>query len=122
MLVQAESALDQMDWIEKITGVIASLLSSQAPERVFTLPFFLLDSGVLQILMLTVICITFYLCISVLRVAPWEVVIIDLPVRAVLLKVLTLIRQRLKNIHLKEALVPLIWNALQEICNSNDQR
>jgi hypothetical protein len=23
-----------MDWIEKITGVIASLLSSQAPERV----------------------------------------------------------------------------------------
>ncbi|PSS13721.1 ADP-ribosylation factor GTPase-activating protein [Actinidia chinensis var. chinensis] len=30
---QAESTLDQMDWIEKITGVIASLLSSQAPER-----------------------------------------------------------------------------------------
>ncbi|KAJ8759350.1 hypothetical protein K2173_006870 [Erythroxylum novogranatense] len=29
--LQAESALDQMDWIEKITGVIASLLSSQAP-------------------------------------------------------------------------------------------
>lgn len=32
--VQAESALDQLDWIEKITGVIASLLSSQTPERV----------------------------------------------------------------------------------------
>ncbi|KAB5564778.1 hypothetical protein DKX38_004832 [Salix brachista] len=32
--LQAESALDQMDWIEKITGVIASLLSSQAPDRV----------------------------------------------------------------------------------------
>lgn len=32
--VQAESAPDQMDWIEKITGVIASLLSSQTPERV----------------------------------------------------------------------------------------
>lgn len=32
--LQAESALDQMDWIEKITGVIASLLSSQTPERV----------------------------------------------------------------------------------------
>ncbi|PSS27009.1 ADP-ribosylation factor GTPase-activating protein [Actinidia chinensis var. chinensis] len=31
--LQAESALDQMDWVEKITGVIASLLSSQAPER-----------------------------------------------------------------------------------------
>ncbi|KAA8540623.1 hypothetical protein F0562_024458 [Nyssa sinensis] len=31
--LQAESAPDQMDWIEKITGVIASLLSSQAPER-----------------------------------------------------------------------------------------
>ncbi|XP_013630169.1 PREDICTED: ADP-ribosylation factor GTPase-activating protein AGD3-like [Brassica oleracea var. oleracea] len=31
--LQAESALDQMDWIKKITGVIASLLSSQVPER-----------------------------------------------------------------------------------------
>ncbi|KAJ7945604.1 ADP-ribosylation factor GTPase-activating protein AGD3 [Quillaja saponaria] len=31
--LQAESAMDQMDWIEKITGVIASLLSSQVPER-----------------------------------------------------------------------------------------
>ncbi|KAL5979450.1 ADP-ribosylation factor GTPase-activating protein agd3 [Asimina triloba] len=29
--LQAESALDQMDWVEKITGVIASLLSSQSP-------------------------------------------------------------------------------------------
>lgn len=37
--MQAESALDQMDWIEKITGVIASLLSSQAPERVIILKF-----------------------------------------------------------------------------------
>jgi len=32
--MQAENALDQMDWIEKINGVIASLLSSQAPEKV----------------------------------------------------------------------------------------
>lgn len=31
--LQAENALDQMDWIEKITSVIASLLSSQPPER-----------------------------------------------------------------------------------------
>ncbi|XP_011623418.1 ADP-ribosylation factor GTPase-activating protein AGD3 isoform X1 [Amborella trichopoda] len=31
--LQAESALDQMDWIEKITGVIASLLSAQSPEK-----------------------------------------------------------------------------------------
>ncbi|PIA32763.1 hypothetical protein AQUCO_04300004v1 [Aquilegia coerulea] len=31
--LQAESAMDQMDWIEKITGVIASLLSSQAPMQ-----------------------------------------------------------------------------------------
>ncbi|XAR50385.1 hypothetical protein NMG60_11004690 [Bertholletia excelsa] len=31
--LQAESALEQMDWIEKITGVIASLLSSHTPER-----------------------------------------------------------------------------------------
>ncbi|CAK9186903.1 unnamed protein product [Ilex paraguariensis] len=31
--LQAESALDQMDWIDKITGVITSLLSCQAPER-----------------------------------------------------------------------------------------
>ncbi|RWW12002.1 hypothetical protein BHE74_00015467 [Ensete ventricosum] len=34
LLMQAESAMDQMDWIEKITGVIASLLSSQSPEQV----------------------------------------------------------------------------------------
>ncbi|KAK9108605.1 hypothetical protein Syun_024616 [Stephania yunnanensis] len=32
--LQAESAIDQMDWIEKITGVIASLLSSQNPEQI----------------------------------------------------------------------------------------
>ncbi|KAK8936575.1 ADP-ribosylation factor GTPase-activating protein AGD3 [Platanthera zijinensis] len=31
--LQAESAVDQIDWIEKITGVIASLLSSQSPEK-----------------------------------------------------------------------------------------
>ncbi|KAH7653699.1 Arf-GAP with coiled-coil ANK repeat and PH domain-containing protein [Dioscorea alata] len=37
--LQAESAADQMDWIEKITGVIASLLSSQSPEqRILTSP------------------------------------------------------------------------------------
>ncbi|KAE8711868.1 ADP-ribosylation factor GTPase-activating protein AGD1 [Hibiscus syriacus] len=30
--LQAENALDQRDWIEKITGVITSLLSSQTPE------------------------------------------------------------------------------------------
>lgn len=34
LALQAESAQDQMDWIEKITGVIASLLNSQTPERV----------------------------------------------------------------------------------------
>ncbi|KAK4486212.1 hypothetical protein RD792_008882 [Penstemon davidsonii] len=33
--LQAENAADQMDWIEKITGVITSLLSSQEPERLF---------------------------------------------------------------------------------------
>jgi Arf-GAP/coiled-coil/ANK repeat/PH domain-containing protein len=32
--MQAENALDQMDWIEKINGVITSLLSSQITERV----------------------------------------------------------------------------------------
>jgi hypothetical protein len=31
---QAESAIDHMDWIEKITGVIASLLCSQMLEQV----------------------------------------------------------------------------------------
>ncbi|XP_074295719.1 ADP-ribosylation factor GTPase-activating protein AGD3 isoform X1 [Silene latifolia] len=36
--LQAKSALDQMDWIEKITGVIASLLSSQTPERCMSTP------------------------------------------------------------------------------------
>jgi hypothetical protein len=34
VFMQAESAVDQMDWIEKITGVIASLLTSQSPEQV----------------------------------------------------------------------------------------
>ncbi|XP_019196132.1 PREDICTED: ADP-ribosylation factor GTPase-activating protein AGD3-like [Ipomoea nil] len=33
--LQAESATEQMDWIEKITGVIASLLTSQTAERHF---------------------------------------------------------------------------------------
>ncbi|CAI0548059.1 unnamed protein product [Linum tenue] len=32
--LQAENAIDQMDWIEKITGVITSLLSFQTPENV----------------------------------------------------------------------------------------
>ncbi|KAM0890366.1 hypothetical protein ACQ4PT_027156 [Festuca glaucescens] len=36
--LQAESAIDQMDWIEKITGVIASLLSSQSPEQCMQSP------------------------------------------------------------------------------------
>ncbi|CAN0906102.1 ADP-ribosylation factor GTPase-activating protein AGD1 [Linum grandiflorum] len=31
--LQAENAVDQMDWIEKITGVITSLLSFQTPEK-----------------------------------------------------------------------------------------
>ncbi|XP_078433835.1 ARF GTPase-activating protein [Wolffia australiana] len=31
--LQAESTIDQMDWVEKITGVIASLLSAQSPDR-----------------------------------------------------------------------------------------
>ncbi|VFQ87227.1 unnamed protein product [Cuscuta campestris] len=33
--LQAESAVEQMDWIEKITGVIASLLASQTPDMHF---------------------------------------------------------------------------------------
>ncbi|XP_057870468.2 ADP-ribosylation factor GTPase-activating protein AGD3 isoform X2 [Cryptomeria japonica] len=31
--LQAENTMDRMDWIEKITGVIASLLSSQLPDQ-----------------------------------------------------------------------------------------
>lgn len=31
--LQAENAMDRMDWIDKITGVIASLLNSQLPEQ-----------------------------------------------------------------------------------------
>ncbi|XP_016563060.2 ADP-ribosylation factor GTPase-activating protein AGD3 isoform X1 [Capsicum annuum] len=34
--LQAESAAEQMDWIEKITGVISSLLNSLTPERHFS--------------------------------------------------------------------------------------
>ena len=33
-MTQAENAVDQMDWIEKITGVIASLLTFQGTARV----------------------------------------------------------------------------------------
>lgn len=35
--MQAENTMDRMDWIEKITGVIASLLSSQLPDQVRTI-------------------------------------------------------------------------------------
>lgn len=38
--MQAENAVDQMDWIEKITGVIASLLSVQSAEMVHSRFFF----------------------------------------------------------------------------------
>ncbi|CAK9859996.1 unnamed protein product [Sphagnum jensenii] len=32
--LQAENAIDRMDWVDKITGVIASLLSNQVPDQV----------------------------------------------------------------------------------------
>lgn len=35
--MQAENAPDQMDWVDKITGVISSLLSSHALERVIAM-------------------------------------------------------------------------------------
>jgi hypothetical protein len=31
---QAENVIDRMDWMDKITGVIASLLSNQVPDQV----------------------------------------------------------------------------------------
>lgn len=34
MSIQAENAIDRMDWMDKITGVIASLLNNQVPEQV----------------------------------------------------------------------------------------
>lgn len=34
MCIQAENAIDRMDWMDKITGVIASLLNNQVPEQV----------------------------------------------------------------------------------------
>lgn len=37
--MQAENAVDQMDWIEKINGVIASLLACQSPQKVITTIF-----------------------------------------------------------------------------------
>jgi hypothetical protein len=43
MLVCADKrALDQMDWIEKITGIIASFLSSQIPKIVIIVVLFLI--------------------------------------------------------------------------------
>lgn len=57
--MQAESALDQMDWIEKITGVIASLLSSQAPERVIIERLSMIAPLIFKInLMIVVQCIS----------------------------------------------------------------
>lgn len=38
--MQAENTVDQMDWIEKMTGVIASLLSVQSVEMVLDRIFF----------------------------------------------------------------------------------
>lgn len=40
LAMQAENAVDQRDWIEKITGVISLLLSSQTPETVIDGIFF----------------------------------------------------------------------------------
>lgn len=34
VVLQAENAIDRMDWMDKITGVIASLLNNQVPEQV----------------------------------------------------------------------------------------
>lgn len=53
--MQAESALDQMDWIEKITGVIASLLSSQAPERVIIERFSIIALSIFKINLMIVV-------------------------------------------------------------------
>lgn len=39
MLLQAENEADRMDWIDKIRGVIASLLNSPFLEQVDHLPF-----------------------------------------------------------------------------------
>lgn len=36
--LQAENAVDQMDWIEKINGVIASLLACQSPQKHLSSP------------------------------------------------------------------------------------
>lgn len=90
LVVQAESALDQMDWIEKITGVIASLLSSQAPERVIC--YCLSFQGFVAYSK------SFYI-FSVCRLVPWVVVTIDLPVRVVHLRVLILITRQLRITH-----------------------
>lgn len=40
--MQAESSLEQKDWIDKINGVIASLLTSQSPEMVGVESFYLM--------------------------------------------------------------------------------
>lgn len=58
--MQAESALDQMDWIEKITGVIASLLSSQIPERVTSVYFCLRCNNVILVGVINVIHVTHF--------------------------------------------------------------
>lgn len=49
--MQAENALDQMDWVEKINGVITSLLSSQALERVSAKKVYIFILPLVQILL-----------------------------------------------------------------------
>ena len=117
--LQAESALDQMDWIEKITGVIASLLSSQTPERVsittmskamsrFVCPIsfcLLMDQG--------------QLCFSVSLLIPWEV-FIDLPVRVALSKVVILIIPQMKITYQTGASLLHIMTAHRGVHCNND--
>lgn len=109
-LFQAESAADQMDWVEKITGVIASLLSSQSPEQVW------LESGASLSMFLATLLSSqswlhsfyfyFYFFSSAFLPALQAVAIIVLQVRVVLLVALLILIIWLKNHQWKETLLP----------------
>jgi hypothetical protein len=75
--MQAENAPDQMDWIEKINGVIASLLSSQVPEKVNIHDFANICISIVIIMIIN------QLYVRVCLLGLWEWMIIAPPVRVI---------------------------------------
>lgn len=105
--MQAENSLDQMDWIEKITSVIASLLSSQPPEKV-NKKIFLFINFIAEICVSIVIVMDIPIICRVCVLHLWEAILMALPARVILIVI---------RIHLRKSTVIIIYVNL-EVCNS----